>query len=200
MATRTSTPPAGTTEPVQIMTVAAQHDTDGSQLIPTLTGHEYSSAEVFGRERERIFHRSWFYVCRDDRLSPGDRFVADVAGESVLVVKDRGGRIHAHANVCRHRGARLCEESGSGSKAGITCPYHAWTYSLDGRLIGTPHLAADEVDRDSLSLWSVASEVWQGFVYVNLSPEPMPSSTGSQPEWIRRNDSNTSTSASCARL
>ena len=140
-----------------------------SQLIPTLTGHDYSSDEVFARERERIFHRSWFYVCRADRLSAGDRFVADVAGESVLVVKDRDGRIHAHANVCRHRGARLCEESGPGSKAGITCPYHAWTYSLDGRLIGTPHLAADEIDRDSLSLWSVACEVWQGFVFVNLS-------------------------------
>ena len=111
-----------------------------NQLIPTLTGHEYSSDEVYEREREQIFHKSWFYVCRDDRLAPGDRFVADVAGESVLLVKDREGQLHAHANVCRHRGARLCEESGPGSKAGITCPYHAWTYALDGRLIGTPHL------------------------------------------------------------
>lgn len=145
-----------------------------SQLIPTLTGSEYSSAEVFGRERDRIFHRSWFYVCRDDRLSAGDRFVADVAGESVLVVKDRDGTTHAHANVCRHRGAKLCEESGPGSKAGITCPYHAWTYALDGRLIGTPHLAADEIDRGSLSLWGIACEVWQGFVFVNLSPTPIP--------------------------
>jgi len=145
-----------------------------SQLIPTLTGREYTSAEVFDRERERIFHRSWFYVCRDDRLAAGDRFVADVAGESVLVVKDREGRTHAHANVCRHRGARLCEESGPGSKAGITCPYHAWTYSIDGRLIGTPHLSADEVDRDSLSLWSIACEVWHGFVFVNLCADPVP--------------------------
>jgi Rieske 2Fe-2S family protein len=145
-----------------------------SQLIPTLTGGEYSSEEVFARERERIFHRSWFYVCRDDRLAPGDRFVADVAGESVLLVKDRDGRTHAHANVCRHRGSRLCEESGPGSKAGITCPYHAWTYSLDGRLIGTPHLGADEVDRDALSLWHVACEVWHGFVFVNLSAQPSP--------------------------
>ena len=145
-----------------------------SQLIPTLTGHEYTSDDVFQRERERIFHNSWFYVCRDDRLAPGDRFVADVAGDSVLVIKDRNGRTHAHANVCRHRGARLCEESGPGSKAGITCPYHAWTYSLDGRLIGTPHLSADEVDRDSLSLWSIACEVWHGFVFVNLSTDPVP--------------------------
>lgn len=145
-----------------------------NQLIPTLTGREYSSEAVYERERERIFHRSWFYVCRDERLSPGDRFVADVAGESVLIVKDRDGRVYAHANVCRHRGARLCEESGAGSKAGITCPYHAWTYSLDGRLIGTPHLAADEIDRDSLSLWTVACEIWLGFVFVNLSADPVP--------------------------
>jgi Rieske 2Fe-2S family protein len=144
------------------------------QLTPTLTGPEYTSDEVFQRERAQIFHRSWFYVCRDDRLAPGDRFVADVAGESVLLVKDREGRVHAHANVCRHRGAKLCEENGPGSKAGITCPYHAWTYALDGRLIGTPHLAADEVDRDSLSLWSVACEIWQGLVFVNLSSEPVP--------------------------
>jgi len=120
-----------------------------NQLIHTLTGREYSSDEVYQLERAQIFHQSWFYVCRDDRLEPGDRFVADVAGESVLLVKDREGDLHAHANVCRHRGARLCEENGPGSKAGITCPYHAWTYSLDGRLIGTPHLGANEVDRDS---------------------------------------------------
>jgi glycine betaine catabolism A len=145
-----------------------------SQLIPTLSGREYSSDETYERERAQIFHRSWFYVCREDRLAPGDRFVADVAGESVLLIKDREGRLHAHANVCRHRGARLCEESGPGSKAGITCPYHAWTYALDGRLIGTPHLAADEIDRDSLSLWSIACESWHGFVFVNLSPDPTP--------------------------
>lgn len=147
---------------------------ESSQLIPTLDGVEYCSDEVFGRERDRVFHRSWFYVCRADRLAAGDRFVADVAGESVLVVMDRDGAVHAHANVCRHRGARLCEESGPGSKAGITCPYHAWTYSLDGRLIGTPHLAADEVDRTALSLWSIACEVWHGFVFVNLSADPVP--------------------------
>jgi phenylpropionate dioxygenase-like ring-hydroxylating dioxygenase large terminal subunit len=145
-----------------------------NQLVPTLTGREYTSDEVYERERKQIFHASWFYVCRDERLAPGDRFVADVAGESVLLVKDREGQLHAHANVCRHRGARLCEESGPGSKAGITCPYHAWTYALDGRLIGTPHLGADEVDRDSLSLWSVACESWHGFVFVNLSPDPVP--------------------------
>jgi glycine betaine catabolism A len=145
-----------------------------SQLFPTLTGREYSSPEVFALERERIFHDSWFYVCRADRLAPGDRFVADVAGESVLLVNDRDGLIHAHANVCRHRGAKLCESGGPGSKAGITCPYHAWTYSLDGRLIGTPHVNADEIDRDSLSLWNVACEVWHGFVFVSLAAEPKP--------------------------
>jgi Rieske 2Fe-2S family protein len=145
-----------------------------NQLVPTLSGHEYVSDEVYQLERAHIFHKSWFYVCREERLAPGDRFVADVAGESVLLVKDREGQLHAHANVCRHRGARLCEESGPGSKAGITCPYHAWTYALDGRLIGTPHLAADEVDRDSLSLWSVACETWHGFVFVNLSADPTP--------------------------
>lgn len=143
-------------------------------LIPTLSGAHYSSGEVFGQERERVFHRGWFYACRADRLAPGDRFVADVAGESVLIVKDRDGVVHAHANVCRHRGARLCEESGGGSKAAITCPYHGWAYALDGRLVGTPHLAPDDIDRSTLSLWSVACQVWQGFVFVNLAADPVP--------------------------
>ena len=71
-------------------------------------------------------------------------------------------------------GRGCARRAGPASKAGITCPYHAWTYSLDGRLIGTPHLAADEIDRGALSLWSIACEVWEGFVFVNLSADPIP--------------------------
>ena len=141
---------------------------------PTLTGDDYCSDAVFTVERQRIFHRGWFYVGRADRLAVGDRLVVDAAGESVLVVKDRDGVVRAHANVCRHRGSRLCDESGPGSKAAITCPYHAWTYALDGRLIGTPHVGVDEIDRQALTLWSIACTVWEGFVYVNLSSEPVP--------------------------
>jgi Rieske 2Fe-2S family protein len=138
----------------------------------SLSGADYSSESVFKRERDRILHRSWYYVARADPLSPGDRLVANVAGESVLIVCDRDGTLYAHANVCRHRGAQLCAESGPGPKSSISCPYHAFSYALDGRLIGTPNVGPDEIDRDSLSLWSIALEVWQGFIFVNLSENP----------------------------
>lgn len=138
----------------------------------TLTGHEYRSHEVFDRERELLFARQWFYVGRSEVVSqPSDRLVIDVGGESVLVVRDRDDVLHGFFNVCRHRGAQLCDEGDKGAPGGITCPYHAWSYSLDGRLIGTPNVGKDEVDRASMSLWPVRVAEWQGFVFVDLSGE-----------------------------
>ena len=75
---------------------------------------------------------------------PGDYFVQQVAGESLIIMRDKSGEIRGFYNVCRHRGTRLCEEA-SGHSAAIQCPYHAWTYGLDGRLTGAPHM--DEVAR-----------------------------------------------------
>jgi Rieske 2Fe-2S family protein len=136
----------------------------------TLTGHEYRSQEVFDLECDELFAKNWYYVGRSELVSkPVDRLVVDVAGESVLVVRDRDGVIHAYYNVCRHRGAQLCDEGDKGAPGGITCPYHAWSYSLDGRLIGTPHVGKEEVDRPSMSLWPVRVAEWEGFVFVNLS-------------------------------
>lgn len=141
---------------------------------PTLDGSAYHDESVFAAERERILHGGWFYVGRSDPIAPGDRLVVDVAGESVLIVRDRDGRLHAHANVCRHRGARLCSTSGPGSRTGITCPYHAFTYALDGRLIGTPNVGPEELDRGALSLWSIAVDEWQGFMFVHVAADPPP--------------------------
>ncbi len=140
----------------------------------TLTGHEYRSWEVFERERETLFWREWFYAGRSELVSkPSDRLVSDVAGESILLVRDREGGLHAYHNVCRHRGSQLCDEGCStGAPGGITCPYHAWSYSLDGRLIGTPHVGKDEVDRDSMSLWRVTVAEWEGGMFVSLADEP----------------------------
>jgi glycine betaine catabolism A len=139
----------------------------------TLTGHEYRSTAVFDLERTELFGRQWYYAGRSELVSqPSDRLVVDVAGESVLVVRDKAGRLHGFFNVCRHRGAQLCDEGDAGAPGGITCPYHAWSYSLDGRLIGTPHVGRDEVDRESMSLWPVSVAEWQGFVFVNLADQP----------------------------
>src|SRR5205823_10271801 len=122
---------------------------------PTLPGHDYHAPEVFELEREKIFFREWFYAGRADHApEPGDFLTVDVVGESVLVVRGKDTKLRGFYNVCRHRGSRICDPETRGhAKGAIKCPYHAWTYSYDGKLIGTPLVGPDEVDRSSLSLW-----------------------------------------------
>jgi Rieske 2Fe-2S family protein len=112
----------------------------------TLPREAYLSPEVFARERERIFWREWFVVGREEELAaPGAYVAKDVAGESILVVRTRAGRLAAHYNVCRHRGSQLVAPCSEGSFAGgIRCPYHSWTYTLEGELRTAPFL--DEAD------------------------------------------------------
>ena len=141
----------------------------------TLPGSDYRSPEVFAVERERIFFRHWYYLGRDEGLGEaGDFRVADVCGESILLVRGRDGELRAFYNVCRHRGSRLCDASAGRLKGAIKCPYHAWSYGLDGSLIGTPNVRPDEVDRATLGLKPVAVRAWEGFLFVNLSEDPPP--------------------------
>ncbi len=139
----------------------------------TLHRDSYLSEEVYALERERIFAREWFCAGRAEELpAPGDWVTRDVAGESVLIVRTRDGGLAAHHNVCRHRGSRLAPECSSGSFAGgIRCPYHSWTYTLEGALRTAPYLEdGDALRRDELSLHPVGVETWGGFVFVNLEP------------------------------
>ncbi len=138
----------------------------------TLTGREYLSDEVWQEERQRIFRSGWLMAGAGQRLQRGNRTVVDLAGESVLLTRDLDGALHAFANVCRHRGARLCEGHDASAQGSLMCPYHAWTYALDGRLIATPHLDDTEVDRSTLPLWQYHLREWQGLVFVSLNPDP----------------------------
>ena len=141
----------------------------------TLSGSDYVAPEVFELERERIFYRGWFYLGRTDQLrTAGDLVAYDVAGESIVVVRGKDGALRGFYNVCRHRGSRLCEPGAGHAKGAIKCPYHAWSYSLDGRLIGTPMVGEDEVDRGELGLWPVTVDAWAGFLFCNLSERPQP--------------------------
>ena len=110
-------------------------------LTPTLPAAAYLSDDVWAVERERIWFRQWVAVARvEDVVSVGDRIVADLAGESVIVVR-AGDGLHAFYNVCQHRGAELVDRQGPtcGSfGAVIRCPYHGWTYGLDGELRVAP--------------------------------------------------------------
>jgi glycine betaine catabolism A len=114
----------------------------------TLAGRDYHAPEVFEIERERVFARNWFSAGRADALAePGDFANIDVAGESVLVVCGDDGRLRGFYNVCRHRGSRLCDEASGRLKGAVKCPYHAWAYSFEGELIGTPNVGKGEIDR-----------------------------------------------------
>lgn len=141
----------------------------------TLPREYFISSEHFAWEIEKIFAREWICVGHQSQLAnPGDYLLRDVAGESLIVVRDRQMEIRAHYNVCRHRGTRLLEE-GSGHCSAIQCPYHAWTYNLDGRLIGAPHM--DETPgfcKEDYSLHSVHTGVWEGLIFVSLAKTPPP--------------------------
>src|ERR1700730_15073117 len=130
----------------------------------------FVSADVFADEQEKIFSKQWLLVGHQSQIAqPGDYFVAEVAGESLIVTRDQRSTIHGFYNVCRHRGTRLKEDA-CGHTSAIQCPYHAWTYGLDGRLIGAPHM--DELpgfDKAEYSLHPVNLELWEGFIFVNLA-------------------------------
>jgi Rieske 2Fe-2S family protein len=135
----------------------------------TLAQQYFVSPEVFAEEQDRIFSKQWVLVGHQSQLAEaGDYFVAEVASESLIVVRDKGGEFHGFYNVCRHRGTRLREDR-NGHLSAIQCPYHAWTYGLDGRLIGAPHM--DQVpgfDKADYSLHAANLALWEGFIFVNL--------------------------------
>lgn len=140
----------------------------------TLPGRYYYDQTIYTQEQERIFSTMWFYVGRADALvEPGAYQTVTVGQESIIVVRDKDLALHAFLNVCRHRGARVCPASSGQVKGSLQCPYHAWTYGLDGRLIGAPNiLDNEEFDRSRFGLIPVALEVWEGLIWLNLSDNP----------------------------
>jgi Rieske 2Fe-2S family protein len=142
--------------------------------VRTLPQAYYTSEALYAEEADRIFARRWVCVGRAETLAaPGDYFLAEVTGESVIVVRDRQDEMRAFFNVCRHRGTRLCEQPAGHLPGAIQCPYHAWTYGLDGRLVGAPHMGETEgFDKAEYPLHSAALGAWEGFLFVNLQPQP----------------------------
>ncbi len=145
-------------------------------FLSTFPGRYYYDPAIFAREQERIFSEMWFFVCRADTLpDPGAYKVVTVGRESIIVVRDKDGLLHAFLNVCRHRGARLCSQETGQLKGSIQCRYHAWTYGLNGGLIGAPNVMSDErFDRTAYGLIPVALQVWEGLIFLNLSDNSAP--------------------------
>jgi Rieske 2Fe-2S family protein len=141
----------------------------------TLARDYFVSAEIFAAERERIFFRHWLLVGHVSQLkSPGRYFLFELDAESVIVLRDGAGEVRAFHNHCRHRGSRLCQEHAGTFGATIQCPYHAWTYTLDGALRNVP--AMTEVAGFDVSDWplhAVALAIWQGFIFISLAKQPV---------------------------
>ncbi|HXB82977.1 MAG TPA: aromatic ring-hydroxylating dioxygenase subunit alpha [Candidatus Acidoferrum sp.] len=136
----------------------------------TLPAKWYISPDVFAQEEERIFRSQWCCVGREELLPrAGDFFTVERGGESVIVTRDAGGTVHAFYNVCRHRGTRLCSEASGHFTGSIQCPYHAWTYALDGELKVARNMAeVPGFDRSEYPLKEAAVALWEGFIFINL--------------------------------
>jgi choline monooxygenase len=166
------------------------------ELASTLVADAYRSNDYFARERDQLFGRSWVTVGTvSDVADPAQAIVRDVAGRSVIVTRNKEGKLRAFLNVCRHRGSRLVNEDGKLRAGRIRCPYHAWAYDLDGQCIGTPLFEGSDIpddmraafdmgdvkafDRADYPLFDVLVAEWGPLILVSLDPDPTPLS-----EWV----------------
>jgi phenylpropionate dioxygenase-like ring-hydroxylating dioxygenase large terminal subunit len=142
--------------------------------VRTLPWSWYADPAVLQLERERIFRRSWQYVGHlGDVPEPASFFATTVGGVPVVVVRDREDEIRAFLNVCRHRGSLVCE--GSGRRETLQCPYHAWTYGLDGRLITAPRAKREGgIDESALGLVPLRLDTWGPLLFVNPDRDASP--------------------------
>ena len=140
---------------------------------PTLAGVDYTSGEVYAVEREQVWFGGWVCIGRAEEIpDPGDYLVRDLAGESIFVARNRAGEIRGFYNVCAHRGTKLLDDEPACGHVGkvFKCRYHAWSYDLDGQLVGTPNVDEDEQFlRDDYPLHAIGAETYAGFLFVNLA-------------------------------
>ena len=138
----------------------------------TLPARYYTDPENFRREMESFFFRMWICAGRSEQVrKAGDFFLREVAGESIIVTREPAGELRAFYNVCRHRGTRMCREAEGHFAGRIQCPYHGWTYGLDGRLLGAPHME-ESFPHEQYPLNAVRVEEWDGHVFLNLDAAP----------------------------
>jgi choline monooxygenase len=134
----------------------------------------YSDPAVLRLERERIFRRAWQYAGRADQVAEaGAFFTCDLGGVPLVVVRGEDGELRAFLNVCRHRGSLVCE--GEGKRASLQCPYHAWTYGLDGSLRAAPRSElVPGFEQGELGLLPASVDVWGPFVFACPDPGAAP--------------------------
>jgi choline monooxygenase len=140
----------------------------------TLPADWYADPAIQRLEQERIFARTWQYAGRVDRVeNPGDYFTCFAGQIPIVVVRDKGSVLRAFVNVCRHRGHLIAQ--GDGNRKALQCPYHAWTYDLDGTLRKAPRSEREpDFDKEGFSMLPVAVERWGPLVFVNPDPDAGP--------------------------
>jgi phenylpropionate dioxygenase-like ring-hydroxylating dioxygenase large terminal subunit len=141
---------------------------------PVFTTERYTSPEFLQRERELVFRKIWIAVARESEVArPGDCLPVDELGEALLLVRGEDGAVRTFHNTCRHRGTRVVSRRCATRR--ITCPYHGWTYGLDGRLLAVPKSEGfDGLDKGSHALFAVRTECWGGFVWITFNAEAPP--------------------------
>jgi phenylpropionate dioxygenase-like ring-hydroxylating dioxygenase large terminal subunit len=137
----------------------------------SLPGWLYFDPEFFEAEKRAFLRAAPQVVCHESEIAgPGDWRSIDCLGESVIVIRGDDGEVRAFSNVCRHRGSRLVDGTGGCAKV-LTCPYHAWSYARDGRLVGVPHRNEyPGLRTEDHGLFPVALEKWRGFLFITLEP------------------------------
>ena len=137
----------------------------------------YFNTELLELEKEQLFRRCWQLVGHvSDIPNPGDYLALDVVGERALAVRGKDGQVRCFHNVCRHRGSRVVKDGQGHCRGAIVCPFHGWTYDLDGRLRGMPKRKSfPELDADKHGLVPLESEIWMGFIFVRFLESSQPS-------------------------
>jgi choline monooxygenase len=150
----------------------------------TMPAFTYTSPEFYQREVERIWRKTWNFIGSADQIrNNGDYFTLNFAGVPTIVLRDHDGKIRAFANTCRHRGSELLE--GKGNCKLIVCPYHSWTYDLNGNLRGTPEMDKTlNFNKTDYGLTPISIDTWGNFLFINFdkNPEPLKKHLGDLPE------------------
>ncbi len=167
-----------------------EHQSSGQQLSPSVdawrdvvasyqAGHAlpraaYTDPAIFELEMQGFLRDHWFCVGHEAKVrEAGDYFLATLGGESIIIVRDREGTLNALVNVCRHRGSRVClTQQGTATAGRFVCPYHAWSYGLDGRLLAARNMP-EGFKNDQHGLRKLAIEVVEGLIFVTLSEKPL---------------------------
>ncbi|OIQ19985.1 MAG: hypothetical protein BM556_05725 [Bacteriovorax sp. MedPE-SWde] len=131
----------------------------------------YTSSDIFSTEVDNIFHKDWVFACSEQEIPmPGDYKVLTFLNESVMIIRQKDHSIKALLNNCRHRGTKLLDD-GRGNSKKIICPYHAWSYSNDGKLKGAPFTGNIKIEKEKHCLKGIKIESWQSLVFINFNGE-----------------------------